>query len=97
MTDALANAMEAAARRVANDLGISWGGLNDNARAKMRKMVANAIATRDATMAEAGWVMVRAVGEARDRSHIPNGPIGSAYGWNACRAAMMKGSTDEQG
>lgn len=86
MTDAHAKAVEAAAKAVF--VSIQGGEL---------KTSANIITAYLAAMRAEGWVMVRDVGE------VPRDDWGDdcwdarADGWNACRAAMLKGAGDEQG
>lgn len=98
MTDARAKAVEAAVNEAAcafedADRGVAYALRNIHTEAPMRI----AITAYLATMAEAGWVMVRDVGE-MDWRHTEGAAQGfKVNGWNACRAAMLKGSTDEQG
>lgn len=95
MTDARAKAVEAAAtaiceRRNANDWPCNGLDFDD-------EMARVAITAYLATMAEAGWVMVRDAGERSHHELDSNYEWHRDEGWNACRSEMLKGSTDGQG
>jgi len=101
MTNPHAKAVEAAARGM-RELAIPitnkvepWETARPSEREVWLTHAGAAITAYLAAMRAEGWVMVRDVGEVVDSAHIPMGPIGSAYGWNACRAAMLKGAGDD--
>ena len=106
--EARAKAVEAAALALCDaQLGVGvWASLWDNQRVKWRANAETQITAYLATMAQAGWVMVRDVEVKTERQWIA-GPLslreasvqdlGRDDGWNACRAAMLKGAGDEQG
>lgn len=93
--EARAKAVEAADLAFFRAFGLEAGSRSIAGKYAMRVAIDSYLAT----MAEAGWVMVRDVGEAKDAlprlEDASEWEFGHDVGWNACRAAMLRGKGDE--